>query len=159
MKHARRIKMWWLIIVVCLIAGFPGCAKKTLVTTSQGTPAVINKIEPRDADGKTEIMIEGTGPLLQYTSFQLTDPLRLILDITDADLGTLKDKISVKSGAVTDITPSQKDNIARLEIGLSQAVDTKVNQVDGKLIVEVAKPAAKSKPAEENKQAAEEIKT
>jgi type IV pilus assembly protein PilQ len=145
--------MWWLIIVVCLIAGFPGCAKKTLVTTSQGAPAVINKIEPLDVDGKTEIIVEGTGPLLQYTSFQLTDPLRLILDITDADLGTLKDKISVNSGAVTDITPSQKDNIARLEIGLSQAVDTKVNQVDGKLIVEVVKPAA------ENKQAAEEIKT
>ena len=149
MKYIQPLKAWWLIVIISLIFVVHGCAKKTSTPGSQVAPVVITKIEPRDVDGRTEIMIEGTGPLAQYTSFQLTDPLRLVVDISDADLGALKDKISFKNGAVTDITPSQKDTIARFEIGLSQPVDTKINQVDGKLVVEVAKPEGETKPAEE----------
>ena len=140
MKHTQPLKIWLLIILISLTAALPGCSAKAPVMAKQQGPLVhLNKIDPRDVDGKTEIMIEGTGPILQYTSFQLTDPLRLVVDISDAELGTFKEKISVKSGVVIDISPSQKDNIARLEIGLSQAVDTKVYQSDGKLIVEIAK--------------------
>ncbi len=156
MKLAQQLKTGWLIILVSLIAvTFAGCSKKAPVTQPQEAPAVINKIEPRDVNGKTEILIEGTAPLHQYTSFQLTEPLRLVVDITNADLGTLKDKISVMTGAVTEITPSQKDNIARFEIGLSQPVDTKINQQDGKLVVEVAKAEEPAKPAAETKPATE----
>jgi type IV pilus assembly protein PilQ len=155
MKHAQPIKMLWLIIVVGLLSGFQGCSKKTPAMAPQAAPVVINKIEPRDVDGKIEITIEGTGPLYQYTSFQLTEPLRLVVDIGDANLGTLKDKISVKSGAVTDIVPSQMDSIARLEIGLSQVVDTKVDTINGKMVIEVAKPAEDAKQAAEAKPAQE----
>ncbi len=156
MKLAQQLKTGWLIILVSLIAvTFAGCSKKASVTQPQEALAVINKIEPHDVNGKTEILIEGTAPLHQYTSFQLTEPLRLVVDITNADLGTLKDKISVMTGAVTEITPSQKDNIARFEIGLSQPVDTKINQQDGKLVVEVAKAAEPVKPVTEIKPATE----
>jgi hypothetical protein len=86
---------------------------------------------------------------LQYTSFQLTEPLRLVVDISEATLGKFKDAIKVNTGTVTDITPSQKDNIARLEIGLSQAVDTKVYQAGGKLIVELSKQGEEAKTAQE----------
>lgn len=156
MKYAQPSKTWWLILIFSLVSVLQGCGAKAPATAQQQGPlAVIDKIEPRDVDGKTEIVIEGTGPLQQYTSFQLTEPLRLVIDISDADLGAFKDKIKVTSGAVTDITPSQKDNIARLEIGLSQAVDTKVYQSDGKLMVEVAKPGEEAKPTEEAKPAEE----
>jgi type IV pilus assembly protein PilQ len=155
MKYTQPLKTWWLTILIAIMVVVQGCASKAPATAPQAAPVVITKVEPRDIDGRTEIMIEGTGPLLQYTSFQLTDPLRLVVDIADADLGTLKDKISYKSGAVTEIAPSQKDTVARFEIGLSQAVDTKVNQLDGKLVVEVAKPVVDAKSAEESKQAAE----
>ncbi len=139
MKYSQPLKTYWLIILVALVTALQGCAAKAPVT-EQGTQITLNKIEPRDVDGKTEIEIEGSEPILQYTSFQLTDPLRLVVDISDADIGKFKDSIKVNSGAVTDITPSQKDNIARLEIGLSQAADTKVYQAGGKLIVELGKP-------------------
>jgi len=152
MKYAQPLKIWWLIILISFVSVLQGCASKTPATAKQQGPlVVINKIEPRDIDGKAELTIEGTGPIQQYTSFQLTDPLRLVVDISDADLGTFKDKINVKSGAMNDITPSQKDNIARLEIGLSQAADTKVYQSDGKLMVEIAKPGEAVKPTEEAK--------
>ncbi len=139
MKYSQPLKTYWLIILVALVAALQGCAAKAPVK-AQGTQVILSKIEPRDVDGKIEIDIEGSEPILQYTSFQLTDPLRLVVDISDADIGKFKDSIKVNNGAVTDITPSQKDNIARLEIGLSQSTDTKVYQAGGKLIVELGKP-------------------
>jgi type IV pilus assembly protein PilQ len=46
----------------------------------------------------------------------------------------------VNKGPIVDITPSQQDNIARLEIGLAQAVDTKIYKDGDKLIIEFGKP-------------------
>jgi type IV pilus assembly protein PilQ len=137
------------MILVSLILLMHGCAAKSPTAgTPQGPSVVINNIEPRDVDGKIEIAVEGAEPILQYTSFQLTEPLRLVVDIADADTKNFQDKISVNKGAILDITPSQMDNIARLEIGLSQPVDTKLYQSGGKLIIEIAKPVevAKTEP-------------
>ncbi len=126
-----------------------GCAEQKGPGTSAGQRVAIQSISPMDKDGRTEIRIEGSGALLQYTSFQLTDPLRLVVDMTDVDLGQFTSKIAVNQGAVTDITPSQVDNIARLEIGLSQPVDTKVYQSEGALMVELGKSVEAAKAAPE----------
>jgi type IV pilus assembly protein PilQ len=137
------------MILISLILLLHGCAAKSPTAgAQQGPSVVINKIEPRDVDGKTEIAVEGAEPILQYTSFQLTEPLRLVVDISDADIKNFHDKISVNKGAILDITPSQMDNIARLEIALSQPVDTRLYQSAGKLIIEIAKPVevAKTEP-------------
>jgi len=149
MKHAQPLKTWWLIVLISLMAALQGCGAKVPGTAKQGPLTVLTKVEPRDADGKTEIVVEGSGPLQQYTSFQLTEPLRLVIDISDAELGAIKDKIAVNSGAVLDITPSQKDTIARLEIGLSQAADAKVYQADGKLMIELVKPVEEAQKVPE----------
>ena len=147
MKYTRPQKSCWLMILITLVAALHGCAARAPEAGQPGATVVLSKIEPREVDGRTEITIEGSGPILQYTSFQLTEPLRLVVDISDADIGQLKDKISVNSGAVIDITPSQNETIARFEIGLSQAVDTKVYQSEGKLVLEAAKPAEAVTPA------------
>ena len=150
MKFTQPLKTCWLIILIFLVSALHGCAAKAPATANQpGTQVLLNKIEPREVDGKTEITIEGSEPVLQYTSFQLTEPLRLVVDISDASIGNFQDKITVNSGAVTDITPSQKDNIARLEIGLSQSVESKVYQSGGKLVVELNKPVEEAKSASE----------
>jgi len=150
MMYAQPRKMCWLIILISLVSMLQGCAAKSTATgKQQGTLVLLNKIDARDVDGKTEITIEGTEPILQYTSFQLTEPLRLVVDISDTDIGRFQNKIPMNSGAIIDITPSQKDNIARLEIALSQSVDSKVNQVGGKLVVELAKPSEVAKTTPE----------
>ena len=145
-----RSATWGLLIIVASSLVFAGCgARKAPEAASQaGSKVTIQSITPQETDTRTEIVVVGSDQILQYTSFQLTEPLRLIVDITDADLGKFKDKISVNKGPVVDITPSQVDNIARLEIALSQPVDTKVYQAGGKLMVELAKPveAAKATP-------------
>ena len=151
MKYVQPPKAYWLIFLISLgTVLFTGCGAKAPESgKQQGTQVLLNKIETRDVDGKTEIVIEGTEPILQYTSFQLTEPLRLVVDISDADISKFQSKIDVNSGAVVDITPSQKDTIARLEIALSQAVDTKVYQSGGKLMIELAKPVEEAKAAPE----------
>jgi len=129
---------------------FAGCGARNGpdAGTQSGAKIAILTISPIETDTRTEIVIEGSDQILQYTSFQLTEPLRLIVDITDADLANFKDKIAVNRGPVIDITPSQVDNIARLEIALSQPVDTRVYQAGSKLMIELANPveAAKATP-------------
>ena len=138
MKRAQPFMISWLMILIGLMSVFSGCTAKSPGTAME-SQVQLNKIEPREADGKVEITIEGTAPIKQYTSFQLPEPLRLVVEITDANIGSFQDKIPVNLGAVTDIMPSQKENIARLEIALTEAVDSKVYQADGKLMVELAK--------------------
>jgi type IV pilus assembly protein PilQ len=138
-----------LLILISLASALHGCASKAPETSQEAAQVVLSRIEPREADGKTEVSIEGSAPILQYTTFQLTDPLRLVVDISGAAVGPFQDKVIVNSGAVTDITPSQQANIARLEIGLSQNVESKVYQSEGILIVELSKPVEEATPTTE----------
>ncbi len=142
---------WCIVLIMVSSLVFAGCGarKGPEAGTQSGAKVVIQAISPRETDTRTEIVIEGSDRILQYTSFQLTEPLRLIVDITDADLANFKEKIAVNMGPVVDITPSQVDNIARLEIALSQTVDTKVYQAGGKLMVELAKPVDATQAAPE----------
>ncbi|MEK6743921.1 MAG: type IV pilus secretin PilQ [Nitrospirota bacterium] len=141
---------WGMLLVMVSSLLFAGCGarKGPDAGTQPGGKVAIQSITPRENETRTEIVIEGSDQIIQYTSFQLTEPLRLIVDITDADISKFKEKIAVNKGSVVDITTSQVDNIARLEIALSQSVDTKVYQVGGKLMIELAKPveAAKATP-------------
>jgi type IV pilus assembly protein PilQ len=136
-----------LLLTLVLSLLFIGCSAHTGPETGTGAKVAIQSITPREIDNRTEIVIEGSDQIQQYTSFQLTEPLRMIVDITDADLSAFKDKIVVDKSPVIDITPSQVENIARLEIALSQSVDTRVYASEGKLIVELAKPVEAAQPA------------
>ncbi len=148
MKHVRSLRAYWVVGFAALLVLLQGCASHA-PQGQEGDLIPISAIQPRLADDKTELVIQGDQPLLQYTSFQLTEPLRLVVDITDANVGKFKERIPVNQGAVVDISPTQMDNIARLEIGLTQPVDTRVYQLAGKVIVEVGKGTeiAKIEPA------------
>ncbi len=135
-----RFKIGCLLLLVPFIFMMNGCAGTTPSATQEARLVVIEKIEPRETDGKTELVISGGEPILQYTSFQLTEPLRLVVDIPDADVRNFKDPLNVDKGPVGTVTPTQMDTIARLEIGLTQTADAKVYQLDGQLIVELTRP-------------------
>ncbi len=147
MKHVQSRRAYWVVGIAALLVLLQGCASRA-PRGQEGDLIPISAIQPRPADDKMELVIQGDQPLLQYTSFQLTEPLRLVVDITDANVGKFKERIPVNQGAVVDVSPSQMDNIARLEIGLTQPVDTRVYQLAGKVIVEVGKGAeiAKTEP-------------
>lgn len=140
-----RILSWLIVLIVIVISGaIHGCATGSAGKRTAGM-VPITQIESRETDGKTEIVINGAEPLLTYTSYQVTEPLRLVIDISDADVSKLKDTIPVNKGSVLDIVPVQRDTTARLEVGLSQAAETKVYPSEGKLIVEFSKSIEETK--------------
>lgn len=134
-----------LMIPVCLLLLSQACARPTPPVVQQPPVVTITKIEPRQLDDRVEIVVEGTEPILQYTSFQLTEPLRLVIDITDADVSRFAGKIVVNKDPIIDITPTQQDNIARLEIGLQKPGEIRTFQESGKLIAHVARPAPQAR--------------
>jgi len=138
MKRSQLLTGVWVVVFMITAWVLHGCGARPVLEPQK--PVMIESIEPREADGKAEIHVTGTGPIMQYTSSQITEPLRLIVDITDANIEKFQEAITVNKGPIVDITPSQQDNIARLEIGLTQAVEAKVYPEGGKLIIELGKP-------------------
>lgn len=145
------------VIIINLVLGLllasvsgmlSGCAKAPAPQVQEVPLITINKIEPSEIDGKVELVIEGAEPILQYTSFQLTEPLRLIVDISDADISKFTERLVINKPPIIDVTPVQQDNIARLEIGLTQTTEARLSKVGERLVIEFDKPieVAKQEP-------------
>ena len=102
----------------------------------------IQNIEVKDFPDMTEIRVESDQPAI-YTAYQLSDPLRLVLDLTGEKLGKYTEEIQVNQGAVLSVRPYEgqpPSEVARLEIGLSQLTDFRIEQEGNSLIVRVNKP-------------------
>lgn len=133
--------------IILILFGLFACSPKasqvkdTSVKKTAGA-ATIAKIDVKDLGDKTQLVIEGDS-VLSYTTFKLSDPLRLVLDFSDTTLGVYKERIVINQGAVTDIIPTEigePKKIARLEIALSQLVDSSVRQEGQRIIIDVEKP-------------------
>jgi len=140
----KRIRGAICLVVNCLVVwDLLACAPKAVpITPISQESQEIKEIRIVDMPDKTQIIVEGEQPMV-YTSFRLTDPLRLVLDLAGTTLGKYSEPILVNSGAVTKITsvegtPSSK--VARLEIGLAQSVNTQVVTEGNRLLVDVMKP-------------------
>ena len=132
-----------MLIIFLLFACSPK-ASQVKDTSAQKTAgaAKITTIDVKDLGDKTQLIVEGDS-VLSYTTFKLSDPLRLVLDFSDASLGVYKERIVVNQGAITDIIPTEigePRKIARLEIALSQLVDSSVRQEGQRIIIDVEKP-------------------
>ncbi len=133
--------------IILILFGLFACSPKASQvkdTSAKKTAgaATIAKIDAKDLGDKTQLVIEGDS-VLSYTTFKLSDPLRLVLDFSDATLGAYKERIVINQGAVTDIIPTEigePKKIARLEIALSQLVDSSVRQEGQRIIIDVEKP-------------------
>ncbi|MBI5755369.1 MAG: type IV pilus secretin PilQ [Nitrospirae bacterium] len=102
----------------------------------------LTKIEVDDLPASTQILLEAED-VLNYTSFNLSDPPRLIIDLADISLGEFKEPISVNKGSVIDIYPIEADTpgrITRLNIKLvSDSVESQIFRKDGTLVVDIPK--------------------
>jgi len=127
-------------IVIFFIANLlSACAVKS--SRSSGATSTSLKIQDiRVAEGvdKTIVEIEGEG-LMLFTSFQLSDPDRLILEISEVDLGKYRNEIKLAEGPVHAIIPIPMNNIfvSRLEFELADHVKTDVRPEGLNIVVEV----------------------
>ncbi|MFQ5596833.1 MAG: AMIN domain-containing protein [Nitrospiria bacterium] len=98
----------------------------------------IQDIRIAEGSDKTIVEIEGEG-LMLFTSFHLSDPERLVLEISDVDLGKYRDKIKLAEGPVRSIMPIPRGDIlvSRLEFEVVNEVKTVVRPEGLNIVVEV----------------------
>src|SRR3990172_11449772 len=139
-----------------------GCAKKKEEVKKSDIPSstqvVQVKTETKEEEKgsiiniQTEVLPEATqltveaDNLLQYTAFKLQDPLRLILELSNIDPGTIKGPIEVEKGVIGTINLYYfpQNNTSRIEIGLKSHTPHEILKPSpNKLIVSIKNPEEK----------------
>ncbi len=140
----RGMKMIWLtrLITITVLSSFTwSCTIKTTQRTI-GAPDPIKIQDIRVAEGvdKTIIELESEEPIL-YTSFRLSDPDRLVIEMADVTFGQYQDEIKVSSGPVRSImlASSGELDVSRLEFELNGLVKTEVRPDGLNIVVEVTR--------------------
>jgi hypothetical protein len=112
--------------------------------------ADLNTISSVQASGGT-VTITGTRKP-NFTTFTMTDPPRLVIDISEAVFAGVPEEITVGNGTVTGIRTasygSDQNAIARVLIGYEQDVETDIAAVGNQLVVKVAAGTEPSRVAE-----------
>ncbi|MBI3994577.1 MAG: type IV pilus secretin PilQ [Nitrospirae bacterium] len=130
------------LLVLAFIWGAASCASVRQQTQPDDELNTLQDISVADHPDETEIVVTGQKPLV-YTSYLLTDPPRLIVDLAGASVGRFKDRLTIGQGAVTDLLPIEGEkpsNVVRLEITLSEAVLSHVRADGEKLFIGIEKP-------------------
>lgn len=131
------------VFVIAFLILTQSCSPKTSqVMTQPPSPKEIVDIRIVSGSEKTQVVVEGQQPMI-YTTFHLTDPYRLIVDMAGVGLGKFTEKIDVNEGGVRSILPvaGEGTQVGRLEIEVDESVETNVRTEGTNLIVEVANPA------------------
>jgi len=132
----RMVRFMMIVLISSVILS---CVVKTS-RRGLGTSRTLRIQDIRVAEGadKTIVEIEGEG-LMLFTSFRLSDPDRLILEISEVDLGKYRDEIKFTEGPIESIIPIPMENIhlSRLEFKLAGEVKTDVRPEGLNIVVEV----------------------
>jgi len=131
-----RVRVATIIVLSALGVSCVVAPPKSQIDSSPSSE--IQDIRVVEEDGKMTIEVEGEEPMI-YTTFHLSDPDRLVIDMAGVGLGRFNEEILVETGPVRAIRPTQGggDNVARLEFLLDDSVETNVKTEGLRLVVEV----------------------
>lgn len=132
--------------IILFSAFAAACAPQMSQVKTDAVP--VNEIQNiRVAKGpeKTDVVVEGQQPMI-YTTFHLTNPDRLIVDMAGIGLGKFTEKIAVEEGPVQSILPKagEGNQVSRLEIELKEPSESNVRTEGTNLLVEVVKSVEKN---------------
>lgn len=130
------------VMILALLSGltFSCTLKTTRRAISSPDPIKIQDIRVAEGVDKTIIELESEEPIL-YTSFRLSDPDRLVIEMADVTFGQYQDKIKVSEGPVRSImlASSGELDVSRLEFELNGLVKTEVRPDGLNIVVEVTR--------------------
>ncbi|MGB9699781.1 MAG: AMIN domain-containing protein, partial [Thermodesulfobacteriota bacterium] len=131
-KFCHHLNEWAIILFLI----FPSFSQGEI---QKPEPLTINKIEVMKVAEGTRVFIEGTGPL-EYSAFQRTKPLSVILDLPQTILGKLAGSIQVQDGVIKSIQNKQISALpnpyARVEIILEKPVEYAVDSIENNIIID-----------------------
>ncbi len=141
-KRGLRMTCLGRLITITLLPVLVGaCTVKTSRRTiGASDPIKIQDIRVAEGVDKTIIELESEEPIL-YTSFRLSDPDRLVIEMADVTFGQYQDEIKVSSGPVRSImlASSGELDVSRLEFELVGLVKTEVRPDGLNIVVEVTR--------------------
>tara|TARA_B100000959_G_scaffold28274_1_gene27240 strand:- start:607 stop:2472 length:1866 start_codon:yes stop_codon:yes gene_type:complete len=113
------------------------------VATEVTKASFVTNVKPEMLGDRSRIHIKTTGPI-QYTAFKLSDPLRLILDISDMEpKPEAQEPIEFNKGAINTVSTHYfpESNITRVIIGLNQKVPHDITKFgDNELNIDIDLP-------------------
>jgi type IV pilus assembly protein PilQ len=140
-----RVLLAFLAVVV--LAGCAGPAQQARSSVEAAAVARVDSVSGQDLPDRVRVKIAGTSPLA-FTVFRLSEPLRLIVDLADADVKGLGPEIPLSLGNVGAVRPIQFDEkagkIGRLEIGLNESWEYVTAREGNSILIDFLKPAAKA---------------
>jgi type IV pilus assembly protein PilQ len=117
-------------------------------TAPAAKPAVIQKIAFQEEDRYTQVRVEASEPMELPFYKVLADPLRIAIDIPNADLKMIRDPLRINNGTIAEVVATQYDGKGRIEIGLARMANYNISK-EGKVLlidVEKARTVAEVKP-------------
>jgi len=111
-----------------------------MVALAQAPAADVNTITAVQVNGGTVSIIGTKKP--NFTTFTMTDPPRLVIDISEAVFSGVSEEVLVGNGTVTGIRTAsygaETSAIARVLIGYEREVETDIQANGNQLVVRVA---------------------
>jgi len=154
LKGFRRCIFWGALIILLLAS--PSFSQAPL---EKNGPLLIQKIEVTETDKGSRVMIEGSRPF-EYSAFTLENPLRVVVDLPQAELGKVGGPIEVQNGIINVIRSTQVEGAqkvgARVEIGLEKNLEYNLTSEGNLLYVDLARPVVPLPPKTEEEVAAAE---
>lgn len=141
-----------LVTVILFSTSILSCSPMASQVKTETLPAnEIQNIRVTKGPERTDVVVEGQQPMI-YTTFHLTDPDRLIVDMAGITLGKFTKKMTVDEGPVQSILPKagEGNQVSRLEIELKEPSETNVRTEGTNLLVEIVKSGEKN-PEQEGK--------
>ena len=142
-------KLPLVLAVLALVAS--GCAApkgQMRDSVEEAAVAKVLAVTGEELPDRVRLNIEGS-TTLAYTVFRLSEPLRLIVDLADADVTGLETQVSVDLGNVSTVSPLQFDEaagrIGRLEIALVELWEYETSRSENTIIIDFLKPVTVSR--------------
>lgn len=123
------------------LTGLISCAPRMASVKEDSGLPIIKDIQVTEMPSKVEIRVFSDFPLL-YTTFQLTDPDRLVVDLAGIDFGRFKSTINVQQSDVLEIRPipaKKPNDVGSLEILLAKPLESNIRVKDGVLFIDLLK--------------------
>lgn len=141
------IRLTGYLILIAVASSIVACSprvqqiKDADFAITSAVPKLTN-IEVIDSLNNTQILLTAD-EAMQYTSFKLTDPPRLIIDLSNVSRGGFKEPVTVNKGPVQTIYPIEADTpsmFTRLEIRLTKdSINYRMARRENMLVIDLPK--------------------
>jgi len=104
----------------------PNIKEETKMEEKEKT-GTVTEVRGETLSDKTLITIQGTKPLAKYMAFENSEPLSIVVDVADVNLGPLPQPLGFKNKVVKEIKALEKEGKKGVEITIFLAEKTSFN--------------------------------